>query len=353
MDLMRKSNRYRTFLETHEDADPANIASLDLEAINESTGFDEVDLRLLFGEINIDSIDENNYAVVLEMLDRYEFDSRHLIIKELSRRCRMNDDIYDIEKLAYNEETGEGNETIKSLIENHTCICIEDKCPNRSIALERKHYYCLRGLLNTFTKELEWLTENKKRDAIAEMTEMGIITITDIFNADKKYAIREYPEMAYDYITENPDDTDTIMYFIEVLREDKKDAPQNFKLLKVLVDNGYVLSDNDRRFLFDYGQGNDFYRKEITDLLLYQDAYTAIKKNPGANKQKIQNLIQDLTRGRKDAPQDFKLIQILVDNGYILTDNDKKYLNIFGIANKEDALLYDQINRLLNPPEKK
>ena len=57
----------------------------------------------------------------------------------------MNDDIYDIEKLTYNEETGKGDETLKDLVENHTCICIEDKCPNRRVALERKHYYCLRG----------------------------------------------------------------------------------------------------------------------------------------------------------------------------------------------------------------
>jgi len=270
MDVLQKSARFRAFVEALqvEDAEGNTSSRVEIEKIvkdyfkeiEDLTGLTARQLTQLVNAIDISPIDENNYAAILDMLEYFSFDQKNLIIKDLSRRCRMQGETYDIELLTYNEETGQGNNTLKALIQNTTCICEPRKCPNNRVALSRftstnelkqpleHHYFCYR---QPVWEELAELIKDKQGSKVDAMVQLEIIGIEDIIDVDIAFAFKKDKDYVYEWIANNPNETEKIKKAIAV-PEFKLTVPPNVPLLRTLVANGYTLTDNNKAFLRGY-----------------------------------------------------------------------------------------------------
>jgi hypothetical protein len=236
---------------------------------------DEADLRKLFKASDMSLVDENNFADVFEMLFRFNFDQKYLIIKEVSWRCRRKRLTYNIDLVAYDEETGQGNKTLDDLIRNTTCICNPMKCPNDRVALSRftsddelkqpfeHHYFCYRG---TLEDELVFLILNKEGVKIDAMIELGIVSIEDVIDADITYAFTKDRDYVLNWIKHHPNEKEKIKKLTGATAFNTI-IPPDIELYHVLLDAGYIPNDINKASLGEFAEEHPELRSFVDDII--------------------------------------------------------------------------------------
>ena len=132
---MSNSERFRKFVDIDDDIDQTETANRDFEEIMNKTKLNKEEIYQLILKNDISVINENNFAIIFEMLHEFIFDNFNAILMLINAK---GDIMYDPRKL-------DENCTLKEIFAE-TCICQENKCNNILMCCEREHLLCLKQL---------------------------------------------------------------------------------------------------------------------------------------------------------------------------------------------------------------
>lgn len=233
------------------------------------------DLRSIIIGNSIAIFNPTNWYKILEMLDASSFDNYNLIIKGLCRECRMKNFTYDKNQLRARERGNllDNFTTIGDTVINHSCICDEKKCSGFEVSLARGHYFCFP---NKFGDAIKKLIEDGSDEAVLRMIDLRITTLYDLVEEYTQFILDNNPEYVYRYAEKQIDDLGEKNAFMAKLakiytsgkksiwvvdarglrrkQEIKYEAPKSIKLLSALRSNRYTLTEEEEKYLEDYGK---------------------------------------------------------------------------------------------------
>ncbi len=249
MSVLEHSQRFKRFLETIPEPDPEdpnsmqeyenrvlNVIDLDLGEIQTISGLDREQLEYLIFDLNINAINNDNYAKIFEMLDIFAFNEMNIIITEVCRIGRLSGNNYDDSKL--NE-----NLSLKNLIVNHSCICLPrgEKCDNEDEAFERRHYFCLRRpLMEVITKRFG----GSSLERIRQMFDLGLVNLNDLAENNLLTAYKVQPDFVFQYLADHPPtNAKNIDNYHRIIAY--QNLPKMFPLIRTLINYGVQLNEEE------------------------------------------------------------------------------------------------------------